>query len=203
MKTGLVLEGGALRGLFSAGVIDVMMENGVKFDGLVGVSAGAAFGCNYKSRQAGRAIRYNTRFANDWRYCSWRSWLTTGDLFGGEFCYHVMPEELDIFDTAAFDSNPMEYYAVCTDVETGEPVYQKLMKCAYDTYEYIRASASMPLVSKVAPSAFSMVGFAGMVLSALWLSLSTLRTPFSSRAFASTITLSAVIEDVPVPENVK
>ena len=149
MKTGLVLEGGALRGLFSAGVIDVMMENGVKFDGLVGVSAGAAFGCNYKSRQAGRAIRYNTRFANDWRYCSWRSWLTTGDLFGGEFCYHVMPEELDIFDTAAFDSNPMEYYAVCTDVETGEPVYQKLMKCAYDTYEYIRASASMPLVSKV------------------------------------------------------
>ncbi len=65
MKKGLVLEGGSLRGLFSAGVMDVMMEHGVSFDGVVGVSAGAAFGCNYKSRQAGRAIRYNKRFAND------------------------------------------------------------------------------------------------------------------------------------------
>ena len=149
MKKGLVLEGGALRGLFSAGVIDVLMERGISFDGLVGVSAGAAFGCNYKSRQPGRAIRYNKRFAHDWRYCSWRSWLTTGDLFGGEFCYHVMPEQLDLFDTKAFDENPMVFYAVCTDVTTGEPVYQKLMKCSNDTYEYIRASASMPLVSKV------------------------------------------------------
>jgi len=72
MKTGLVLEGGALRGLFSAGVMDVLMEHGIVFDGVVGVSAGAAFGCNYKSGQPGRAIRYNRRFARDWRYCSVR-----------------------------------------------------------------------------------------------------------------------------------
>lgn len=149
MKTGLVLEGGALRGLFSAGVMDVLLEHGITFDGLVGVSAGAAFGCNYKSKQAGRAIRYNAKFANDWRYCSWRSFFKTGDLFGGEFCYHVMPEQLDVFDTKTFDENPMAYYAVCTDVITGEPVYQKVMKCSYNAYEYIRASASMPLVSKV------------------------------------------------------
>ena len=149
MKKGLVLEGGALRGLFTAGILDVLMENGVRFDGLVGVSAGAAFGCNYKSGQAGRVIRYNKRFAHEWRYCSWRSWIATGDLFGGEFCYHKMPDELDVFDKDTFDSNPMEYYAVCTDVETGEAVYKRLMKCSPETYEYIRASASMPMVSNI------------------------------------------------------
>ena len=149
MKKGLVLEGGALRGLFTAGILDVLMENGVRFDGLVGVSAGAAFGCNYKSGQAGRVIRYNKRFAHEWRYCRWRSWIATGDLFGGEFCYHKMPDELDVFDKETFDSNPMEYYAVCTDVETGEAVYKRLMKCSPETYEYIRASASMPMVSNI------------------------------------------------------
>ena len=149
MKTGLVLEGGAMRGLFSAGVIDVLMEHGIHFDGIVGVSAGAAFGCNMKSRQAGRAIRYNTKFANDWRYCSLRSLLTTGDIFGGEFCYHYLPKHLDIFDNDAFDQNPQEFYAVCTDVETGEPIYQRLMKADDECYEWIRASASMPLASKI------------------------------------------------------
>lgn len=143
------MEGGALRGLFTAGILDVLMENGVRFDGLVGVSAGAAFGCNYKSGQAGRVIRYNKRFAHEWRYCSWRSWIATGDLFGGEFCYHKMPDELDVFDKETFDSNPMEYYAVCTDVETGEAVYKRLMKCSPETYEYIRASASMPMASNI------------------------------------------------------
>lgn len=149
MKTGLVLEGGALRGLFSAGVMDVLMEHGIEFDGIIGVSAGAAFGCNYKSRQPGRAIRYNARFAKDWRFCSVRSLLKTGDLFGGEFDYHYLPEHLDIFDTKAFDENPVEFYAVCTNVETGSAVYQKLMKCSYDCYEWIRASASMPIASRI------------------------------------------------------
>ena len=65
MKKGLVLEGGAMRGLFSAGVMDVLMERGVAFDGIIGVSAGAAFGCNYKSGQIGRVLRYNTRFCGD------------------------------------------------------------------------------------------------------------------------------------------
>ena len=149
MKTGLVLEGGAMRGLFSAGVIDVLMEHGINFDGIVGVSAGAAFGCNMKSRQAGRAVRYNTKFANDWRYCSLRSLITTGDIFGGEFCYHYLPKHLDIFDNEAFNQNPMEFFAVCTDVETGEPIYKRLMKADDECYEWIRASASMPLASKI------------------------------------------------------
>ena len=149
MKTGLIMEGGALRALFSAGVIDVMMEHHLKFDGLIGVSAGAAFGCNYKSNQAGRAIRYNKRFAHDTRYCSVRTLLKTGDIFGGEFCYHTLPEQLDIFDQDTFETNPMEFVVVCTDVETGQPVYKRIDKCGHDTYEWIRASASMPLVSKI------------------------------------------------------
>ena len=101
MKYGLVLEGGAMRGLFTAGVIDVLMENDIILDGAVGVSAGAAFGCNYKSGQIRRAIRYNTRFCKDKRYCSKLSLIKTGDLFGAEFCYHTVPEELDIFDKKA------------------------------------------------------------------------------------------------------
>ena len=148
-KKGLVLEGGALRGLFTAGVMDVMMENGIEFDGLIGVSAGAAFGCNYKSRQPGRVIRYNKRYAHDWRYCSVKSLLKTGDLFGAEFAYHMLPDELDKFDVSTFDCHPMEFYAVCTDVLTGEPVYQRLMHHGYAMNEWIRASASMPLASKV------------------------------------------------------
>ena len=149
MEKGLVLEGGAMRGLFTAGILDVMMEAGVEPDGIVGVSAGAAFGCNYKSRQPGRAIRYNKRFARDKRYCSWQSWLKSGDLYNAEFGYHIIPTQYDIFDNKAFEENPMAFYAVCTDVETGEPIYKKLEKSNQLTYDWIRASASMPLASKV------------------------------------------------------
>ena len=148
MKTGLVLEGGAMRGLFSAGVTDVMMENKISFDRLVGVSAGAAFGCNYKSGQNGRAVRYNTRFAKDKRYCSMQSLVRTGDLFGARFCYHTVPNKLDVFDRKAFDNSPMEFYVVCTDCSTGLPVYHRCDKAGDTCFEWIRASASMPLVSK-------------------------------------------------------
>ncbi len=148
MKTGLVLEGGAMRGLFSAGVTDVLMENHIEFDGLVGVSAGAAFGCNYKSMQPGRVLRYNTKYCKDPRYCSFRSLIKTGDLFGRDFCYRRLPEELDIFDKKAFEENPMEFHVVCTDVMTGLPVYKKLDKVNETCYAWLCASASMPLVSK-------------------------------------------------------
>ena len=149
MKRGLVLEGGAMRGLWTAGITDVMMEHDIWPDGLIGVSAGAAFGCNYKSRQIGRAIRYNMRFAKDSRYSGIRSLLTTGDYFNAEFDYHIVPKQYEIYDGDAFNRNPMEFIVVCTDVETGEAVYKPLTEANYDTYEWIRASASMPLVSKV------------------------------------------------------
>ena len=148
MKKGLVLEGGGLRALFTAGVTDVMMENQIKFDGLIGVSAGATFGCNYKSEQIGRALRYNIAYKDDPRYMSWRSFLKTGDLVGAEFSYHVLPNELDIFDYETFRRNPMEFHIVCTDAETGEPVYKQLDDMTSEGLDWIRASASMPIVSR-------------------------------------------------------
>lgn len=149
MKKGLILEGGAMRGMFTAGVTDVLMENGIEFDGTVGVSAGAAFGCNYKSKQIGRAIRYNVNYCGDKRYCSFHSLITTGNLFGADFCYRELPEKLDIFDEKTFFENPMEFYVVCTDVETGEPIYHRLSEKEENYFEWFRASASLPLVSKI------------------------------------------------------
>ena len=148
MKHGLVLEGGGLRGLFTAGVLDVFMEHGVTFDGIVGVSAGACFGCNYKSGQIGRVIRYNKRFARDPRYCSWSSLLRTGDLFNADFCYRELPMELDVFDAAAYAANPMEFHVVATDCATGKAVYRRLDKADAEAFKWIQASASMPLVSR-------------------------------------------------------
>lgn len=148
MDLGLVLEGGAMRGLFTAGVLDVMMESDISFDGCVGVSAGAAFGCNIKSRQIGRVLRYNLDYCNDPRYCSIRSLLKTGDLFGAKFCYDDLPNELDPFDNETYDSNPMAFYAVCTDVETGKAIYPRCDRASKDTFTYIQASASMPFVSR-------------------------------------------------------
>ena len=138
-----------MRGLWTAGVTDVMMEHEVWPDGLIGVSAGAAFGCNYKSRQVGRAIRYNMRFAKDSRYSGIRSLLTSGDYFNAQFGYHVVPYEYDIFDTATFEESPLEFTIVCTDVETGQAVYHTMDHVDYDELEWLRASASMPVVSRV------------------------------------------------------
>lgn len=149
MKKGLILEGGGMRGLFTAGVIDVMMENDIVFDGAVGVSAGAAFGCNYKSKQVGRVLRYNVENCKNPEYCSFRSLIKTGDMFGAEYCYHKLPEEIDVFDYNAYESNPMEFHVVCTDVESGKAIYKKCDEVNYETLEWIRASASMPLVSRI------------------------------------------------------
>ncbi len=149
MKTGLVLEGGGMRGIFSAGVMDVLMENDVAFDGGIGVSAGALFGCNYKSKQPGRVIRYNVKYCRNRHFVSYFNLFTTGDIFGVDFCYRKIPFELDIWDHDTFEKNPMEFYAVCTDVITGEPYYHKCTDGMYEDIKYMRASASMPLVSNV------------------------------------------------------
>ena len=148
MKTGLVLEGGGMRGLFTAGVMDVLMEHGIRFDGIVGVSAGATFGCNYKSRQPGRVLRYNIRFKDEPRYMGLRSLLRTGDLVGAEFSYHTMPNELDVLDRDTFRRDPTEFHVVCTDAETGQPVYHRIGDMDDVEADWIRASASMPIVSR-------------------------------------------------------
>ena len=148
-KKGLVLEGGAMRGMFTAGVLDVFMEEGISFDGAAGISAGAVFGCNIKSGQIGRAIRYNKKYSKDPRYCSIRSLLRTGDLYGAEFCYHELPDKLDPFDTETFQKNPMEFYIGATDVHTGMAVFHKCSDGGASDIEWMRASASMPVVSRV------------------------------------------------------
>ncbi len=147
IRTGLIMEGGAMRGMFTAGVTDVMMENGITFDGAIGVSAGAAFGCNYKSNQPGRVIRYNTAYCKDPRYAGLRSLIKTGNLYGAEFCYVEIPQKLDLFDEEAFVNNPMEFYVVCTDIETGEVIYHRCGDSEHEL-EWFRASASLPLAAK-------------------------------------------------------
>ncbi len=149
MKSGLILEGGAMRGMFTAGVMDVMMEAGITYDGVVGVSAGAAFGCNYKSGQIGRVIRYNTRFCADRRYSGLGVLIREGNLFSTPFCYEEVPIIHDPFDFDAYESSSMEFYVVCTDVETGKPVYHRYEGRNDHGFDWIRASASMPLVSQI------------------------------------------------------
>lgn len=149
MKHGLVMEGGAMRGLFTAGVIDVMMERGIAFDGAIGVSAGAVFGCNYKSNQPGRVLRYNLRFCRDPRYSSFRSLAKTGDLFGADFCYREIPDHLDPFDRETYAASPMDFYVVATDVHTGQAVYHNCQKGDGEDMEWFRASASMPLAARM------------------------------------------------------
>lgn len=147
-KTGLVLEGGGLRVLFSEGVFDVMLENGISFDGMIGVSAGASIGCNFKSRQVGRGLRYNIDFAKDPKYIGLWSWITTGDVASKDYCYHTVPTELDIVDAETYRNNPTVFYLVCTDVNTGKPVYKRIDDLDYDGLEWMRASSSMPIVSR-------------------------------------------------------
>ena len=147
-RTGLVLEGGGMRGMYTCGILDVLMENRIYLDGMVGVSAGIAFGCNYKSRQAGRALRYNVRFARDKRYSGVMSLLKTGNYYNAYFAYKLVPTHYDVFDYNVFEDTPMECYAVCFDVNTGEGVYQRLDHVNDDFFEWIRASASMPVVAQ-------------------------------------------------------
>ena len=148
MKTGLVLEGGAMRGMFTAGVLDVLMEHGLTTDGTIGVSAGAVFGCNFKSHQIGRVIRYNTEYCNDKRYASFRNLLRTGNLYSEDFCYHEVPEKLDPFDEEAFRASPMDFFVVCTDLRTGDPIYHKCRSGDAEDVRWMEASASMPLAAK-------------------------------------------------------
>ena len=146
-KTGLVLEGGGMRGIYTAGVLDVFLDEGLTFDGVIGVSAGAVHGCSFLSGQKGRSIRYYKKYCADKRFMSTENLIRTGNFVDTDFCYHELPEILDVYDYDMFNKNKehTDFYAVCSDVEKGKPVYAKLhdMKRAID---YIRASASLPYV---------------------------------------------------------
>lgn len=147
-KVALVLEGGAMRGLYTAGVLDVFMENDIKVDTIFGVSAGALFGINYKSNQIGRALRYNLKYAHDKRYMGMYSLITTGDVMNREFCFNKLVYELDPFDIETYNNSKIEFYAVVTNVENGKAEYIEIKDGGKDL-EYLRASGSMPFVSNL------------------------------------------------------
>ena len=148
MKTGLVLEGGAMRGLYTAGILDVWIDEGVRVDALFGTSAGAIFGANLFSGQKGRGLRYNLRYMPDKRYISVRSWLTTGDMFNRDFAYYRITNELDPFDEAAFERYGGEFYAVATNVETGEAECLRVDNMV-EQLETLRATSALPFFSRM------------------------------------------------------
>jgi len=149
MKTMLLLEGGGMRGMYTAGIMDIMLEQGIKVDAIMGVSAGALFGINYKTQQAGRVIRYNKRFAGDKRYMGIHSLLTTGNIMNEKFCFDDVPNQLDPADYDTFKNTPEEFYAVVTNLRTGRPEYIRLTDLyEKDQMEYLRASGSLPFVSR-------------------------------------------------------
>lgn len=147
-KVALVLEGGAMRGLYTAGVLDIFMENNIKIDTILGVSAGALFGINYKSKQIGRVLRYNLKYAHDKRYMGMYSLITTGDVMNRDFCFNKLVYELDPLDFDTYNNSDVEFYAVVTNVETGQAEYIEIND-AYKGMEYLRASGSMPFVSNL------------------------------------------------------
>lgn len=146
--TGLVLEGGGHRGIYTAGVLDVFIENKIKVDGVIGVSAGAIHGASFVAGQVGRSVRYTEKYCNNKDYMSWGSLFRTGDLFNSDFCYRLLPEQLDPFDNIGFEKATIPYYTVCTDVNTGEAVYHQSKSLRGDEIKWIQASASMPLVAR-------------------------------------------------------
>lgn len=148
MKTGLVLEGGAMRGIYTAGVLDVFMEHKITFDGVIGVSAGAIHGCSYVAGQKGRSIRYYRKYSRDKRFMSFYSLIRTRDIVGEKFCYHEIPERLDPFDHEAFLKSDTDFYVTCSNVETGKPEYIKVTNMLEEV-DLVRASASMPYVSRI------------------------------------------------------
>jgi len=144
---GLVLEGGGMRGLYTAGVLDVMMEHGWRPDVICGTSAGVTFGINLPSGQPGRVVRYNTRFANDKRYISYQSLLHTGNIVNTEFAYGRLPDELDPFDYEAFRTSGIRFYATITNIRTGKAEYV-LLTDGKVQMDVVRASASLPFLSQ-------------------------------------------------------
>ena len=146
-KIGLVLEGGGMRGIYTAGVLDVFLDRGIAFDGVIGVSAGAIHGASYLSAQKGRGLRYTEKYCSDPRFMSFRSLLTTGNIVGEDFCYRRIPQELEPYDFAAFRSCGVPLYAGVTNLLTGEAEYIRI-EDMLEQADVLRASSSLPFVSK-------------------------------------------------------
>lgn len=147
-KIGLVLEGGGLRGLYTAGVLDTFMDNNIDIDTIIGVSAGALFGVNYFSKQRGRALRYNKKYSNDKRYMSLRSFILTGNYINKKFAYYTISNELDKFDNKAFKKSKKKMYAVATRLKDGQAEYFEI-KDPIKQMEELRATSAIPGLTKI------------------------------------------------------
>lgn len=146
-EAGLVLEGGGMKGVFTAGVLDFFLDKGIEFKNIYGVSAGACTMSSYVSKQRGRALETMTDYLGSKRYMGAYSLLTTGDIFGVDFSYDLVPNYLNPFDYETFKKYEGNAYAVVTNIVTGEAEYIKLKDMETDV-EYVRASSSLPLVSR-------------------------------------------------------
>ena len=147
MKIGLVLEGGGMRGIFTAGVLDFFMKNNVTFNNIIGVSAGACHATSYVANQPGRSYDVSTKYLSDKNYCGLYSFLKTGDIFGAEMIYKTIPEKLDPIDFDTFNGNSMKMQAAVTNARTGRAEYPYIEDLRHDLL-YVRASSSLPIVSK-------------------------------------------------------
>jgi len=147
MKTGIVLEGGGMRGVFTAGVLDFLLEKNIEFDSCIGVSAGACHACSYLAKQHGRAFAVSTDYLDDKRYCSIYSLLTTGNMFGVKMLYDVIPNELYPIDNDTLKKGKTKFYTAITNCKTGKAEYPEI-KDFFEDVDYIRASSSLPLISK-------------------------------------------------------
>ncbi len=146
-ENGLVIEGGGMRGIYAAGVLDVFMENDIRFDGVLGVSAGAIHACSYCSGQIGRSLRYYKKYCRDPRFVGIGNFLKNGDIVGVDFCYHEIPEKLDPYDYEAFEKKNIKLYAGCSNMVSGKPEYLQVRDARRDI-DIIRASSSLPIVSR-------------------------------------------------------
>lgn len=143
---GLVLEGGGMRGLYTAGVLEFFLEKGMEFGYIIGVSAGACNAASYISKQKGRNKIVNTKFINDVRFVSFRNLILKGSLFGMDFIFDEIPNQLIPFDYETFYKSPVDFKVTATDCNTGRPVY--FNKTNFDQQlTVLRASSSLPLVS--------------------------------------------------------
>lgn len=149
-QAGLVLEGGGMKGAYTAGVLDFFLEKEMEFASVYGVSAGAVHMCSYLSKQKGRSIRISTKYGADPRYCSVASLILTGDLFNVKTCYDTVPNKWEPFDHKTYESYQGKAYAVVTNIETGKPEYLPVDECR-EGLQKVRASASLPLVSRNVP----------------------------------------------------
>ena len=146
-KTAIILEGGSFRGVFTAGVLDVFLENGIEFDACYGVSAGTLCGMSLKSRQIGRTCRINLAFCDDSRYIGAKAAVTERSVIGYDFLLGEVQEKLDPLDYDAYLANPMPLYATVTDLTFGTADFLEVSNPELDV-ACVQASTSLPLLTQ-------------------------------------------------------